>query len=70
MVVGLLGVLKAGGGYVPLEQLIGHNLDLLFLTSEPIHYWFFRVTRGAWRCVSAAAPSWAGSSRARTSFGA
>jgi polyphosphate kinase len=35
------------GGYVPLEQLIGHNLDLLFSTSEPIDYWFFRVTRGA-----------------------
>jgi polyphosphate kinase len=36
-----------GGGYVPLEQLIGHNLDLLFSTSDPIDYYLFRVTRGA-----------------------
>jgi polyphosphate kinase len=36
-----------GGGYVPIEQIIGNNLDLMFSTSSPIEYFQFRVTRGA-----------------------
>jgi polyphosphate kinase len=34
-------------GFVPLEQLIAANLDLMFPSSEPTAVHFFRVTRGA-----------------------
>jgi polyphosphate kinase len=36
-----------GGGYVPLEQVIGNNLELIFSTSRRIDFHQFRVTRGA-----------------------
>jgi polyphosphate kinase len=36
-----------GGGYVPLEQVIGNNLELIFSTSKKIDFHQFRVTRGA-----------------------
>lgn len=34
-------------GYVPLEQVIADNLDLLFPTAKRIKCYFFRVIRGA-----------------------
>ena len=36
-----------GGGYVPLEQVITANLDLLFPTAKKIECYGFRLTRGA-----------------------
>lgn len=36
-----------GGGYVPLEQVITANLDLLFPTAKKIECYEFRLTRGA-----------------------
>jgi polyphosphate kinase len=36
-----------GGGYVPLEQVIAFNLELLFPKAANLKYYFFRVTRGA-----------------------
>ena len=36
-----------GGGYVPIEQVIGHNLDGMFQGTEQIDFYPFRVTRGA-----------------------
>lgn len=36
-----------GGGYLPLEQAIGHNLDLMFSTTRDVDFYLFRVTRGA-----------------------
>lgn len=36
-----------GGGYVPLEQVIGANLSHLFPAAEKIDFYQFRVTRGA-----------------------
>ena len=36
-----------GGGYVPIEQVIGHNLGQMFLETEAIDYYPFRVIRGA-----------------------
>ncbi len=36
-----------GGGYVPIEQVIGNNLDLMFSTAKRIEFFQFRVTRGA-----------------------
>jgi len=36
-----------GGGYVPLEQVIGDNLNILFPTAKQIDVYQFRVTRGA-----------------------
>jgi polyphosphate kinase len=35
------------GGYVPLEQVIAANLDLLFPSAKKIECYEFRVTRGA-----------------------
>ncbi len=35
------------GGFVPLEQVIGANLDLLFPATPPREVFFFRVTRSA-----------------------
>src|SRR5512143_276293 len=39
--------LPGGAGFVPLEQVIAANLDLLFPTSPPAEVYTFRVTRGA-----------------------
>ncbi|MGD9265709.1 MAG: polyphosphate kinase 1 [Lysobacterales bacterium] len=36
-----------GGGYVPIEQAIGNNLDLMFSRGTKIRFFTFRVTRGA-----------------------
>ncbi len=36
-----------GGGYVPIEQVIGNNLDLMFSAGQKIDFYQFRVTRGA-----------------------
>lgn len=36
-----------GGGYIPIEQVIGNNLDLMFSTAKRIDFFQFRVTRGA-----------------------
>jgi polyphosphate kinase len=36
-----------GGGFVPLEQVIGNNLEEMFSTGKQIDYFQFRVTRGA-----------------------
>ena len=36
-----------GGGYVPLEQVIAFNLELLFPKAAGIDWYLFRVTRGA-----------------------
>jgi len=36
-----------GGGHVPLEQVVGANLDLLFPGATSLDVSFFRVTRGA-----------------------
>ena len=37
----------AGGGFVPLEQVIAANLDQMFPDSESFQAFLFRVTRGA-----------------------
>jgi polyphosphate kinase len=39
--------LPGGDGFTPLEQVIAHNLDLLFPESPPTKVYLFRVTRGA-----------------------
>jgi len=39
--------IPAGAGYVPLEQVIASNLNLLFSKASDIECYFFRVTRGA-----------------------
>lgn len=39
--------LPDGAGFTPLEQVIGHNLDLLYPTAPPREIYCFRVTRGA-----------------------
>ena len=39
--------LAAGTGYVPLEQVISANLDLMFPATPPAEIYQFRVTRGA-----------------------
>ena len=39
--------LRGGGGFVPLEEVIAANLDLLFPTTPPESVFPFRVTRGA-----------------------
>jgi polyphosphate kinase len=39
--------LSKSPGYVPLEQVIEANLDVLFPTASRIECYFFRVTRGA-----------------------
>jgi polyphosphate kinase len=39
--------LPDGGGFVPLEQVIAHNLDLLYPKTEGAGVYQFRVTRGA-----------------------
>jgi polyphosphate kinase len=39
--------LKEGSGFVPLEQVIAANLDLMFPAGKPDTIFFFRVTRGA-----------------------
>ncbi|MGD8345628.1 MAG: polyphosphate kinase 1 [Lysobacterales bacterium] len=36
-----------GGGYVPIEQVIGHNLEHMFQQTESIEFYPFRVIRGA-----------------------
>jgi polyphosphate kinase len=36
-----------GGGYVPIEQVIGNNLDSMFSTEQEVDFYQFRVTRGA-----------------------
>lgn len=36
-----------GGGYVPIEQVIGNNLELMFSPAREIRFHQFRVTRGA-----------------------
>ncbi len=36
-----------GGGFVPLEQVIAANLDLMFPATPPRKAYLFRVTRGA-----------------------
>jgi polyphosphate kinase len=38
--------LSSGGGFVPLEEVIAANLDLLFPTTPPESVFPFRVTRG------------------------
>jgi len=38
---------RQGAGWVPLEQIIAANLDLLFPDAEKVSVSFFRVTRGA-----------------------
>ncbi|HET7038670.1 MAG TPA: polyphosphate kinase, partial [Gemmatimonadales bacterium] len=39
--------LPHGAGFTPLEQVIAHNLDLLYPTAPPREVHLFRVTRGA-----------------------
>ena len=39
--------LPDGGGYVPLEQVIAANLELMFPKAAELKYYLFRVTRGA-----------------------
>jgi polyphosphate kinase len=39
--------LPDGAGFTPLEQVIAHNLDLLYPTAPPREVHLFRVTRGA-----------------------
>ena len=39
--------LPGGGGFVPLEQIIAANLDLLYPDSPAVEAHLFRVTRGA-----------------------
>jgi polyphosphate kinase len=39
--------LPGGGGYVPLEQVIAANLELMFPKAAGLKCYFFRVTRGA-----------------------
>jgi polyphosphate kinase len=39
--------LPGGGGFVPLEQIIAANLDLLYPDSPSVEAHLFRVTRGA-----------------------
>jgi polyphosphate kinase len=39
--------LPDGAGFTPLEQVIAHNLDLLYPTTPPREIYCFRVTRGA-----------------------
>ena len=36
-----------GGGYVPLEQVIAANLDLMYPADQSLKVYFFQVTRGA-----------------------
>ena len=36
-----------GGGYVPIEQVIGNNLEQMFSPAADIRFYQFRVTRGA-----------------------
>lgn len=36
-----------GGGYVPIEQVIGNNLEQMFRDTERIEFYPFRVIRGA-----------------------
>jgi polyphosphate kinase len=36
-----------GGGYVPIEQVIGNNLGQMFQGTEQVDFFPFRVTRGA-----------------------
>ncbi|MXZ36612.1 MAG: polyphosphate kinase 1, partial [Acidobacteria bacterium] len=36
-----------GGGYVPLEQVIAANLDLMYPANRSLKVYFFQVTRGA-----------------------
>ncbi len=36
-----------GAGFVPLEQVIAANIDLMFPASPPREIFLFRVTRGA-----------------------
>ena len=36
-----------GSGFIPLEQVIANNLDLVFPDAEGFETYFFRVTRGA-----------------------
>lgn len=36
-----------GGGYVPLEQVIAANLDLMYPRGRSLRVYFFQVTRGA-----------------------
>jgi polyphosphate kinase len=36
-----------GGGVVPIEQVIGNNLELMFLNAKRVKFFQFRVTRGA-----------------------
>ena len=36
-----------GGGYVPLEQVIAANLDLMYPADRSLKVYFFQVTRGA-----------------------
>lgn len=40
-------VLPSHAGFVPLEQVIANNLDLMFPSTPPSAAYFFRVTRGA-----------------------
>jgi polyphosphate kinase len=40
-------VLPINSGFVPLEQVIAHNLDLMFPSTPPNAVYCFRVTRGA-----------------------
>jgi polyphosphate kinase len=39
--------LSDGGGYVPLEQVIAANLELMFPKAAGLKWYLFRVTRGA-----------------------
>ncbi len=39
--------LSGGGGYVPLEQVIAANLELMFPKAAGLKWYLFRVTRGA-----------------------
>ncbi len=39
--------LPDGKGYVPLEQVIAANLDLIYPSDQPVSVHFFQVTRGA-----------------------
>jgi polyphosphate kinase len=36
-----------GGGWIPIEQVIANNLEIMFSTAERIEAFQFRVTRGA-----------------------
>lgn len=39
--------LPDGGGFTPLEQVIAHNLDLVYPETPPRAIYYFRLTRGA-----------------------